>query len=634
MAAPLKLKRQSVAKAPQKLPNVSKNLPIASVLVDTPVSSLEGIYDYLVPEIFDESAVTGTKVLVEFGSGNAEGLVVGRKDKSGQIQKLKPILDLTSPSGMVSETVISHIEMVRNRFGGSFWAVLNSAVPSRVAKEEKLTKSNASINEASSFDSPGLRELIGRADFGQLLSKQRLKWGINFPIATDPNWFLLEIVKLRAQVSQILLIVPDEKDVSTLSAVLSNHFGDGFIELGSHLSKSLRYRNFLKTRYMTPKVIISTRSGVFAPLEKNATVIVLSDLDSSHYELHSPGWNTRDVTLLRDHFTSLIFISPSHSLEIARLIEIGWLEKKLYKQKNTQRFLTNENGNSYVSSIKKGISNGNVLVSVSEKGYANLFLCSKCRNTANCECGGKLQIDGSKKIPKCYLCQTEYKNWKCSFCADNRPFVIAKGIERTAEEIGRAIPKIAILVSSGNKQISSVPSGRHIVVSTAGSEPNGVYSSVVMLDGEKIFNRPSLRAEELAKFHWFSLLSKGSNSAEIFLSLPNHHPSVQCLLRGDSLANAASELNSRDKAKLPPFYRVAVVIGDKPEISKFAENLRNDKTYEITGPITIDSYQSKLLIRVKLAEGSLLVDLLDDVIKVQALKRRKIFSIRFDPFDL
>ena len=634
MAAPLKLKRQSVAKAPQKLPNVSKNLPIASVLVDTPVSSLEGIYDYLVPEIFDESAVIGTKVLVEFGSGKAEGLVVGRKNKSDQTQKLKPILDLTSPSGMVSETVISHIEMVRNRFGGSFWAVLNSAVPSRVAKEEKLTKSNASINEASSFDSPGLRELIGRADFGQLLSKQRLKWGINFPIATDPNWFLLEIVKLRAQVSQILLIVPDEKDVSTLSAVLSNHFGDGFIELGSHLSKSLRYRNFLKTRYMTPKVIISTRSGVFAPLEKNATVIVLSDLDSSHYELHSPGWNTRDVTLLRDHFTSLIFISPSHSLEIARLIEIGWLEKKLYKQKNTQRFLTNENGNSYVSSIKKGISNGNVLVSVSEKGYANLFLCSKCRNTANCECGGKLQIDGSKKIPKCYLCQTEYKNWKCSFCADNRPFVIAKGIERTAEEIGRAIPKIAILVSSGNKQISSVPSGRHIVVSTAGSEPNGVYSSVVMLDGEKIFNRPSLRAEELAKFHWFSLLSKASNSAEIFLSLPNHHPSVQCLLRGDSLANAASELNSRDKAKLPPFYRVAVVIGDKPEISKFAENLRNDKTYEITGPITIDSYQSKLLIRVKLAEGSLLVDLLDDVIKVQALKRRKIFSIRFDPFDL
>jgi hypothetical protein len=37
---------------------------------------------------------------------------------------------------------------------------------------------------------------------------------------------------------------------------------------------------------------------------------------------------------------------------------------------------------------------------------------------------------------------------------------------------------------------------------------------------------------------------------------------------------------------------------------------------------------------VKLVEGSLLVDLLDDVAKVQAVKRRKIFKIRFDPFDL
>lgn len=634
MAAPLKLKRQTTPKAPQKTLDVSRNLPIAAVLVDTPVSSLEGIYDYSVPEIFDQVAITGTKVLVEFGSSKVEGLVVSRKDKSDLTQKLKPILDLTSPSGMVSESVIRHIEMVRNRFGGSFWAVLNSAVPSRVVKEEKFTNIDSAMDKVDSFDSPQLREILGRADYGQLISKQRVKWGINFPIATDPNWFLLEIVKLRAEVSQILLIVPDEKDISALSAGLIDHFGDQLIELGSHLSKGTRYRNFLKSRFMSPKVILSTRSGAFVPLSKNATVIVLSDLDSSHYELHSPGWNTRDVTLLRDHFTSLIFISASHSLEVARLIEIGWLEKKLYKKKNAQRFITNENGHSFVSTIKRGIDKGNVLVSVSEKGYANLFLCSKCRNTANCACGGKLQIDGLKKIPKCYLCQTEDKNWKCSFCGDNRPFVIAKGIERTAEEIGRANPKVSILVSSGNKQITNVPGGRHIVVSTAGSEPNGVYSSVVMLDGEKRFNRPSLRAEELAKFHWFSLLSKASESAEIFLSLPNHHPSVQCLLKGDSLANATSELISRDMAKLPPFYRVAVVIGDKPEISKFAENLRNNKTYEVTGPIKIDSYQSKLLIRVKLAEGSLLVDLLDDVTKVQALKRRKIFSIRFDPFDL
>jgi primosomal protein N' (replication factor Y) len=634
VAAPLKLKRQAIAKVAQSSTPTAKHLPIASILVDTPVSHLEGIYDYLVPEALDTDATVGSKVLVNFGTAKAEGIILQRKDKSDQDKNLKPILELTAPSGLISKSMLEHLESVRNRFGGSFWSILNSSIPGRVLKEEKVLSSTEINTIRSPYESPEIREIIGRADYGQLLGKQRIKWGISFPSAVDPNWFLVEVVKLRTQVSQVLLLVPDEKDIRYLSSSLSNVFGEGVVELGSHLSKSVRYRNFLRSRYNSPSVIISTRSGVFTHLDKNATVIVLADLDESHYEIHAPGWNTRDVTLLRDNNTSLIFISASHSLEVARLIEIGWLDKKIYRRKSNQKFLTNENGNSYILSIKKGISSGNALVSVAEKGYANLFLCSRCRNTASCECGGKLQIDGPKKIPACYLCKKEFTNWKCIFCGDTRPFVIAKGIERTAEEIGKAIPRIAILVSSGNKQIDVVPSGRHIVIATNGSEPNGVYSAVVMLDGEKIFNRPSLRAEELAKFHWFSLLGKASSTADIYLSLPNHHPTVQSLLRGDPMANALSELSNREKAKLPPYYRVAVVEGDKEDISKFAENLRNNKSYEITGPIIIDRYKSKLLIRVKLVEGSLLVDLLDDVAKVQAVKRRKIFKIRFDPFDL
>jgi hypothetical protein len=40
------------------------------------------------------------------------------------------------------------------------------------------------------------------------------------------------------------------------------------------------------------------------------------------------------------------------------------------------------------------------------------------------------------------------------------------------------------------------------------------------------------------------------------------------------------------------------------------------------------------LIRVGLPEAQLLVDLLDDITKVQGVKGRKIFKVRFDPFDL
>lgn len=635
MAAPLKLKQQKFTTPSREQFLVTEYLPIASVLVDTPVSHLEGIYDYLIPAHLSETATVGTKVLIEFGKGRTEGLLLARKAESEQATRLKPILDLASPSGLVCAALIKQIELVRNRFGGSFWSILKSAIPARVSKEEKFLNSpSEEINEPI-YGSDWLKDLIGKSDYSSLERKERILWGVNFPITVGPDNFLLELIKVRSMVSQVLILVPDEKDLERLASPLSELFGNSFLEIGSHLNKNFRYRNFLKAAYKSPKVIIATRSGAFTPLLPGATVIVLSDLDQSHYELHAPGWNTRDVTLLRDNQTSLIFVSSSHSLEISRLIDIGWLENKSYRQKNKIRFMTNEMGNSYISSIKRGLINGSVLISVAEKGYANLFLCSKCRNTASCECGGKLQILESRKVPQCYICAKNFPEWKCSFCSDNRPFVISKGIDRTAEEIGKAVPKCPILISSGSKQIKKLPDGYFIVLATPGSEPDKRFSTIVMLDGERIFNRPSLRSEELAKFAWFSLLNMAMPDSEIFLSLPNHHPVVQAMLKMDPFSVASYELSNRRQAKLPPYYRVAIVTGESADISKFAENLRNSKNrYEVTGPIKSDNFQSRILIRVELEQAQELVDLLDDITKVQGVKSRKIFTVRFDPFDL
>ncbi len=634
MAAPLKLKRQITAQKLKSNSAVADQLPIAAVLVDTPVSHLEGIYDYLVPLHLESSAVYGTKVIVPFGKTQVDGLIVDRKNESEQLKNLKLITEVSSPSGLVSTQVMEHLELVRNRFGGSFWNLLKSALPARIAKEDKAIEQVKPSAISNSYESPILRDLIGRSDYGMLVGKQRLKWAVNLPIGVAFNEFINEIIKLRSRTGQVLVLVPDEKDLLALKKDLKGFFGKSFLELGTHLGKSDRYRNFLAARYGKPSLILSTRSGVFTDLEENSTVVVLSDLDQSHYEQHSPGWNTRDVSLLRSKDTSLIFISASHSLEIARLIEIGWLEKKNYRNKNRIQIVTGENGRSLISTVKKGIAQGNVLVTVAEKGYANLFLCARCRNTANCKCGGKLQIQGANSIPTCYLCSAQQRDWQCQYCGESKPYVISKGIDRNAEEIGRAVPKASILISSGSKQITELPNGKHIVLATAGSEPNATYMSLVLLDGERMFNRPSLRSEEFAKFQWFSSLCKVMPNGEVFVTLQNHHPVVQSMLKADSNSGASLELINREKAKLPPYYRVATIIGSNFEISKFSENLRANKDYEITGPVKFDTSQSKLIVRVKLEDGGNLVDLLDDVAKIQGLKGRQIFKIRVDPYDI
>jgi len=316
------------------------------------------------------------------------------------------------------------------------------------------------------------------------------------------------------------------------------------------------------------------------------------------------------------------------------LVSIGWMESRRYKRAIKHNYLTIDKSDSYIPQLKHAISKGNVLVSVAEKGYANLFLCTRCRNSARCECGGKLQINLDRKVPQCYLCQKNFTDWRCLYCADNRPYVISKGIDRTAEEIGRALSKTSILISSGSKQIEVVPSGRHVVISTPGSEPLGEFAGVFLLDGERIFNRPTLRSEELAGFLWWNLIGKASLNAEIFLSLPNNHPLIQSILRRDPSYLASHQLVERKNAKMPPYFRIASVEGDSIDISKFAENLRSSTNYEITGPMLLNKTVSRLIIRATLERGSELVDLLDDVVKIQSIKGKGIFKIRFDQFDI
>ena len=632
MTAPLRLKRQRPTSRRQEISQIRSGRLVAAVLVDTPVSHLEGIYDYLIPENIESSAIVGTKVIVEFGSTLVEGLIVDVRPRDEKTNKLKSIQKINSVSGIVSLDSINYLEGVRNRFGGSMWNLINQAIPPRVIKEESLLQSPTKALKGNSSEKH-FPNYFNKSESEKLRENSRVKWAINLSSQETLSKLISSIIAVRLKSTQILIIAPDGKDLNSLRDTLVSNFQSQVVELGSHLPKNIRYRNFLRIASGENLVVVATRSGALAPLKRNATVILLSDLDQSHYEIHSPGWNSRDVTLLRPNETSLIFISPSHSLEIERLINIGWIERKIFDAPIKKRIFPSDFGVSYLSVLRNGLKTGSALVSVAEKGYSNLFLCGKCKNPANCLCGGKLGIVSKNSKPNCYLCGKEFNDWTCNYCKSSQPYVISKGIDKRSEEIGRALPRTSILISSGSKQLIDLPKQNSLVLATVGSEPIGVYSALVLLDGEKLFNRPFLRSEELTRHHWFKNLISLTENSEVFVSLISNHPLVQSMLSGRSYYGIDVSLKEREKAKLPPFFRILLVDGIKSNISKFSENLRSMHDFIVNGPIEIDVTTSRLIIRCPLRDSQRLVDLIDDVTKLQGLKGKDIFRFRFDPFD-
>ena len=628
MVAPLKLKREKIAPRRVSTREIAVNNPVARVLVKTPVSHLEDIYDYLVPESLTETAIVGSLVKIEYGHTKTEGLVIERSN--AKVKNLKILEDVLGWPAMVTPEVIEHLRKVQLRFGGTLWSLLDSYLP---AIPSKFSRSDLSpLTPNSESDHQFFKNLLQPVVLSELSTNQGIKYSVNQPPGFKPYEILIELIRLRARLSQVLIIVSDFREFDYLFSLLKLRFGDNFQSYDTRKGKRERFEDFEKINKYLPRVILGNRSASFLPLLPKSSVFIVNDCDSSHYEHRSPGWNSRDVSLLRSKDTSLFFFSATPSYEIQRLVEIGWIKKLEISTKTKINYFVSNGIDSFLTVIKNGLKQGNVLVSVAAKGYANIFLCSKCRSAANCNCGGKLKVKVANTHPICYLCGEEYKNWRCRECGSDKPFVISKGLDRTAEEIARAIPSAQVIKSTSENPSPELQSKGQVFVSSRGAEPITNYSAVILLDGEKLFNQPHLRSEEILKHSWFDLMSRIINGGAIYISLLNNHPLTQQLLLKQSAS--ISSLRDRKEAKLPPYYRICKVVGKLTPLSAFAENIKKSGGYILSNltPIGTDSY--KLIIRVAVNKAPELVEIMQDIVRMQGVKGKPIFEYRFDPYDL
>ncbi len=628
MVAPLKLKRQKSTPNRGINSKILPENPVAKILVNPPVSHLEDIYDYLVPIELSESVIPGSIVKIEFGKSITEGLVIDRVAYANE--KLKYVEDLLGWPGMVDVTVIDHFKRVQKRFGGSLWSLIDSYLPPLPKKIIDIKIENQEADESRYITN--LPKFIDQKDFEKLKRQSRLRYSVSQPSGFEPYELLLELIKVRSALGQVLVIASDFREFDFLTNLFKTNISESFQLYDTRCNKSERFKSFQQINLLRPKIILGNRSSSFFPLQDNSSVFVIHDNDKSHYELRTPGWNTRDVTLLRDKNTSLFFFNAAPSFEVQRLIDLNWFNNLEIKSSVKINFTVTEGRDSFIPVIKKALARGNVLVSVANKGYANAFLCNKCRTLASCNCGGKLQIKKANSHPSCYLCGEEFKNWRCLFCGDVRPFVIAKGLDRTAEEIARSIPGSTVRKVFSDQDQFSKSTENQVIVSSRGCEPMINYAGLILLDGEQIYNQPSLRAEEEMKSNWFDLLSRVSDQGFVYISLLNNHPITQQMLIGQSLST--NSLQNRKESRLPPYYRTCQVIGESKALSTFSENLRNQNEYIVTGPLTHKEDRKRLIIRAEIEDAPELVNQMQDIVKMQLLKGKSVFEYRFDQYDI
>ena len=429
---------------------------------------------------------------------------------------------------------------------------------------------------------------------------------------------------------------------------LNKHFPEALI-LDSDLPRSERYENFLRARTTSAQIIIGTRSAIFADSPDLASIVIFNESSEQFFEVRSPGWNARDIAILRarNENVAIYCVGYSPSAEVARLIDIGWFEFKGAKQKirvdTFQQEFSELLPGKIIGELRRLVKQGPILFIAPRKGYSQSISCSSCRNISTCSCGGRLEKKGATTAISCSLCANVYSEWVCQYCAGLKPFLLNRGSERFAQEIGVALPGIPITLCEAEKMVDDFELNSGIVIATPGSAPMSAdgYAAVVILDGEKLLNQSDLRAQERAREIFFTHAALLNSSGSALLVINHSNPIVGALASWKPSLISRRELQERIEASLPPFVRSISLDIDSAEsatlvraLNKSRDEGRLPASTRILGPSTLNTATHRILLLAPLEDGEALVLLMHEFQRRRSATRKKLATLRIDPYSL
>lgn len=619
LTRPLRLKSEVAQLRPEAS---SSSLPIARVWVDSGVFHLDQHYDYLIPDNLSSAVRTGIRIQVPFHGREVEALVLSRVATSDS-PVLKSISKVISPHSVATVESLALIEAVATRWAAHPYDILRSAIPPRVASVDKRSFAEMGVGSSSNKAKRGYFQI---------------------PPVVDRFEFIASMIAHSSSQGSTLIILPDSNSANRLQKMI-----EGSILLDSSLERSERYSNFLRIRNGERLIVIGTRSAIFAPLADLSSIVVIDEGSENHYEVRTPGWNVRDVAILRSMRASisLNFVGYSPSSEIARLIESRWMDYSSSKSRVNVASFQQIHGellpSRLMSEIRKAMKVGPILFISPRKGYSQAITCSKCRNIALCACGGKLSQKSAQSSVACVICAQSTSEWKCSWCQGITPFLLGRGSDRFAYEIGAAFPGTQIIQTSAETMLDKYDEGSGFVISTPGAAPHvkDGYAMVVILEGERFFTQSDIRAHERSRELFFAHSALASQSGLVALVMSGDHPVIGALSAWKPSLISQRELRERLEVHLPPFSRAITLDISNSEsqsllrgLKKSQEDGRLPASITILGPSQLKGDTDRIVILTPLSDGEELISLLHEFQRRRSSAKKTLASIRIDPYSL
>ncbi len=563
---------------------------IARVVLETPLPQLDRLLDYRIPEGM-EGVVPGVRVSVPLRSANrmTQGFVVELATQQEHPGPLSDLDAVVSSAQVLRPEVWRLARAVADRAAGSAIDVLRLAIPKRQVRVEKswlaARAGGRSEPEALRMQAPAVTGYPADA-VDELLTAGRAALAVDPGVVeVDGVWvgrWAVTLAQLAARTvvrgASAIVVAPDHRDIRQLEAAVASLLpADRIVRFDSAQPDADRYRAMLRAMGESPVVVLGNRSAVYAPATRLGLIAVWDDGDPLLAEPLTPYVHARDAALIRQEQqgSALVFAGSTRTTEVQRLVELGWLVELAPERPRRVKVVPTAHATGAAADDHARIPSiawreaaaaaktGPVLVQVARPGYAPGLRCGECGTAARCRrCGGPLRVERAGAPPSCLWCGVEERSFRCRECGSSKLTRVGSGSTRTAEELGRAFPGIRVIVADGERRVLEVDARPAIVVATRGAEPvaAGGYRAVLLLDGERMVARETLRVAEDCLRWWSDAAALAADDATVFLVGVGGRLAT-ALATGGVSAFARAELADRRALGFPPATRTATLDG-------------------------------------------------------------------------
>jgi primosomal protein N' (replication factor Y) len=435
--------------------------------------------------------------------------------------------------------------------------------------------------------------------------------------------YLAAMQRARLSGRSAILLVPEIGLTPAMAAQLYSAFGASVALLHSALTPDERAEQWYRIRRGEARIVVGTRSAVFAPVENLGLIIVDEEHDSSYKQEEIPRYHARDVAVMRAKISraTVVLGSATPSLESWHNAETGKYALIEMKDRVSNRPLPvvdlvdmrvefQQTGQESIFSrallerAKAAIDRGEqAIILLNRRGYSFAVLCRACGEKLQCEnCAIALThhkpiipadphaaaVSPSGQRLKCHYCgyvKTVPK--RCPKCESEHLFYLGAGSQQGEERLQELFPQARIgrmdrdTIRNRHDMehlLGRLHSGQiNLLVGTQmiakGHDIHGV-TFVGVVGADHALGLPDFRAAERV----FQLLTQVSGRAGrgdlpgnvLVQSYYPEHYAIQCAAGHDFRGFVKKEMQYRKWMHYPPHAVLANIIIQSPQLEEAA----------------------------------------------------------------